>query len=84
MDSVLNLEILEKQTETISEGKNKMNLSGMLSDSVGLVSDIIKDIEGGIAKGGGVMAESVVVAEALWADASFKAHIVALIADIKG
>lgn len=48
-----------------------------------LTKDIIADVQKGIAVGGGVVPESVAVAEALFMDADFKAKIVALVDALK-
>ncbi len=62
-----------------------MNLAWLLSDSVSIVSDLIKDVEAGISKtqGDGVLGNAMDVAEALLQDADFKAHLAKLVADIQ-
>lgn len=50
---------------------------------VSAVLDIVSDVKAGIAAGGGVGAEAIAVAEALFADAKFKADVAALVSALK-
>lgn len=59
-----------------------LNLSEV-STVLDLTKDLIADIQKGLAVGGGVIPESVAVAEALFMDSDFKTKIVALIDALK-
>lgn len=51
---------------------------------VGALEDLVIDVKKGIDAGGGVVAESVAVVEALLLDADFKAKLVAIVDGLKG